>query len=149
MLGPQIDSERRLNIKAIQQMLVLCCCYQVCSMAQMHIKIYSSALIIQSNISWYCIHHGGDWGRNWMNSQKIPQSIERELEEINGAGVIRYFHPLYSHPGVKISYDIFTPGLNYRYDIFTPLRYFHPLPIKAIYDRHIIHNCWGAFSIYV
>ena len=43
-----------------------------------------------------------------------------------------------------------TPGWKYLYDIFTPLTIFSPpLPIKAIYDRHIIYNCWGAFSPYV
>ena len=36
------------------------------------------------------------------------------------------FTPLYSHPGLKISYDIFTPGWKYRYDIFTPLTIFSP-----------------------
>ena len=47
--------------------------------------------------------------------------------------------PLYSHPRVKISLRYLHPP----YDIFTPL------PIKAIYDRHIIYNCWGALSPYV
>ena len=68
------------------------------------------------------------------------------------AGVIRYFHPpifsprgeniaRYFHPGVKILL---------RYLHTPPLRYFHtPLPIKAIYDRHIIYNCCCAFSPYV
>ena len=38
---------------------------------------------------------------------------------------------------------ILTPGWKYRYDIFTPpYDIFTPLPIKAIYDRHIIYNCW-------
>ena len=36
------------------------------------------------------------------------------------------FTPLYSHPGVKISYNIFTPWWKYRYDIFTPLTIFSP-----------------------
>ena len=45
---------------------------------------------------------------------------------------------------------ILTPGWKYRHDIFTPLTIFSPpLPVKAIYDRHIIYNCWGAFSPYV
>ena len=71
-------------------------------------------------------------------------------QSILSAGVIRYFHPpifsprgenivRYFHPGVKISLRYLHPP----YDIFTPL------PIKAIYDRHIIYNCWGAFSPYV
>ena len=55
-------------------------------------------------------------------------------------GVIRYFHPLYSHPGVKISLRY----LHAPCDIFT-----HPLLIKAIYDRHIIYNCWCTFSPFV
>ena len=48
------------------------------------------------------------------------------------------FTPLYSHPGAKISYDIFTPGWKNHYDIFTPppppppYDIFTPLPIKAI-----------------
>ena len=63
-----------------------------------------------------------------------------ELIDSHGAGVIRYFHPPY----------ILDPGWKYRYDIFTSLTIFSPpIPIKAIYDRNIIYNCWGAFSPYV
>ena len=49
------------------------------------------------------------------------------------------FSPLY----------ILTPGWKYRTISSSPLRCFHPLQIKAIYDRHIIYNCCCAFSPYV
>ena len=42
------------------------------------------------------------------------------------ASVRRYFDPLYTYPGVNISYDILTPESIYRNGILTPSRYFTP-----------------------
>ena len=57
------------------------------------------------------------------------------------------FTPLYSHHGVRISYDIFTPGWKYRYDIFTPpLQYFHPPSQSRQYMTDISFIIAGVLS---
>ena len=48
--------------------------------------------------------------------------------------------PLYTDPGVNISYDILTQGSIYRNNILTPSRYFDPPPP--------LDNIWNIFVYY-
>ena len=80
----------------------------------------------------------------WKFGRHICSMLPRQLINLTIPVWYDIFTPPYSHPGVKISYDIFTPGWKYRYDIFTPLTIFSPPSQSRQYMTDISFIIAGA-----
>ena len=80
-----------------------------------------------------------EWAPCWPSRRSAKPGTP--VHAAASAGVIRYFHPPHSHPGMKISYDnivtISSPPLPPPPP--PPLRYFHPPPNQG--------NIWQTYHL--